>query len=68
MGTCVLFNHNEALGLDNYNRLIQIKFIIIGVMKCGTSATSTFLRQHSKLFDMGSGFLMDRDDLSLFSR
>ena len=25
-------------------------------MKCGTSATSTFLRQHSKLFDMGSGF------------
>ena len=28
-------------------------------MKCGTSATSTFLRQHSKLFDMGSGFHID---------
>ena len=30
-----------------------LKFIIIGVMKCGTSATSTFLRQHSRLYDMG---------------
>lgn len=23
-------------------------------MKCGTSATSTFLRQHSRLYDMGT--------------
>lgn len=36
--------------------LTTLKFIIIGVMKCGTSATSTFLRQHSQLFDMGKCF------------
>ena len=50
----VTFQYNTTDSISNKQNLPQ--FIIIGVMKCGTSATSTFLRQHSLLVDMGIGF------------
>ena len=39
---------------------IQPKFIITGVMKCGTGAVSKFLAYHSKLVDTGETYFFNR--------
>ena len=36
------------------------KFIIVGVMKCGTSAISRFLQEHPLLYDMGETYFFNR--------
>ena len=36
------------------------KFIIVGVMKCGTSAISKFLQEHPLLYDMGETYFFNR--------
>lgn len=37
------------------------KFMIIGVMKCGTSAISKFLSDHPLLYDMGETYFFNRN-------
>ena len=36
------------------------KFVIVGVMKCGTSAISRFLQEHPLLYDMGETYFFNR--------
>ena len=36
------------------------KFIIVGVMKCGTGAISRFLQEHPLLYDMGETYFFIR--------
>ena len=43
------------------NGTVIPKFIIIGAMKCGTSAIATFLNEHSKLYDMGETYFFNRN-------